>query len=202
MKLVEPVAGTVVHGWAAVWGGVASYLRAHQVHKDGLHIVYAGPHGVGCGKLLRQAWTKSELSSANCWGEGSWYKRSDGETKATLVADLDENGTPEILTGNETGFLVCYGLDGTGLWKRLVGTPVNALLLGDVIGGPSPELIVAGSDPALTLYDVGGSLLGRWHPRRADPITRLWRRRGDLLATTGKGAVLRIAIAEREHSRP
>ncbi len=120
LKLVDPEAGVVVDSFAQFWGGSASYLATHQFEDDGTWFVHAGFTGVGCGRLLREPWLAGKRAKAEVWAEDSWYRLTDGETRAVVVADLDADGTPEIVTGNETGFLVAYDHLGRRLWKKLI----------------------------------------------------------------------------------
>lgn len=79
-----------------------------------------------------------------------------------LVTDLDDDGTPEVVSGNETGFLVAYSLTGQRLRGRVTGAPVTDILNGApiILGG----LIVSGDDPSRLVLDGGR--------RRASPASR------------------------------
>ena len=193
LKLIDPVAGTVVNGWLQGWGGPASYQALHEFEGSAPCFVHAGAIGVGCARLADDAWRDGVRAVSGIWADG-WYKRTDGETHAVVVHDFDGDGVSEILTGNETGFLVCYSHTGERLWKRLVGTPVNALLVADVTGDGQPELVVAGDEPAVTVYDSKWNVLARWSPDTRDGIVKVWRHGHGANAVTRGGSVVRLAL--------
>ncbi|HCU36152.1 MAG TPA: hypothetical protein DGT21_12105 [Armatimonadetes bacterium] len=191
LKLVDPVAGTVINGWLQGWGGPASYQAVHEFGGPDQWFVHAGAVGVGCARLVDDAWRDGSRAASAIWADG-WYKRTDGETRAVAVHDFDGDGIREILTGNETGFLVCYAHTGERLWKRLVGTPVNALLIADVTGDGRPELIVGGDDPGLTVYDAEWKVLAQWSPDAPDGIVNIWQDANGVVAVTRSGGVVRL----------
>ncbi len=193
LKLVDPVAGTVVNGWLQGWGGPASHQALHEFGGPDQWFVHAGTVGVGCARLVDDAWRNGARAASAIWADG-WYKRTDGETRAVAVHDFDGDGIGEILTGNETGFLVCYSHTGERLWKRLVGTPVNALLVADVTADGQPELIVAGDEPAIGIYDADGGMLARWSPDTRDGVVNVWRNGDGVIAVTRGGSVVRPAL--------
>ncbi|MBI3923492.1 MAG: VCBS repeat-containing protein [Armatimonadetes bacterium] len=192
-KLVDPVSGQVVDTWAAFWGGGGNPQVVPSSEADH-SFVHTGDIGVGFGKLLRESWERGSRSPQEVWRQNSWYKRSDGATRSALVRDLDGDGKREILCGVETGFLVCYDTEGKPLWKRLIGTPINALVAGDVTGDGKEEILVAGDQPALTVFDSKMNRVGSWSPSPARPIDRLWASVGRILATTRAGEVVSITL--------
>ncbi len=185
-KLVDPVEGIVVNGWAAMWGGRAYYMEEHRMG-DELWFVHAGFNGVGAGRLDEQKWRAGERGAV--WAEGSWYIRTDGETRAVLVHDLTGDGVPEILTANETGFLVCYSLTGERLWTKLIGTEISDLLRADVLASDGMELVVAGREPGLTVLDGRRQELLRWSPDDRASVSQVREVNGGLMLTTGNGQV-------------
>lgn len=185
-KLVDPVEGVVVNGWVSAWGGQAYYQAEHRI--DGQQwFVQAGFLGVGVGRLNAEAWRAGRRGYQDLWGELGWYFRTDGETRGLLVIDFDGDGTPEVISGNETGFLVAYSLTGQRLWKRLVGGPVTGVLDAGALapGG----LIVTGDDPGLVLLDRELAEVGRWSPPTGAGIARAWLEGERLLALDAAGQV-------------
>lgn len=189
LKLVDPTAGVVVNGWRQMWGGRAWYQRMHRIG-NALWFVHAGFNGVGASRLDRVKWQTGQRGEV--WEDGSWYQRTDGETRAALVDDFDGDGTPEILTANETGFLVCYALDGRRLWWELVGVSLNDLALADLAPGDGSELVIAGRQPGITIMNRGRRRLMRWTPDNGAGVVRLWANGRELLAITSDGQVWRL----------
>ncbi|HUS80539.1 MAG TPA: VCBS repeat-containing protein, partial [Armatimonadota bacterium] len=194
MKLVDAAEGVVADSFARFWGGRASYLGVHQFEGDDLYFVHAGANGVGCGRLLREPWLEGKRGLGEVWAEDSWYRRTDGETGACVVHDLDGDGVPEIITGNETGFLVAYDHHGERLWKRLLGTPVNDLALLDITGDARPEITAACDHPGLSVLDAERGLLAQWSPGDGAAIERLLVVGDALLAVTRTGEVIRLRL--------
>ncbi len=190
LKLVDPVAGVVVDSFAQFWGGEASYAAPHTFNGDETWFVHAGANGVGAGQLLREPWMAGERAKAALWSESSWYRRTDGETRAVLVRDPDADGAPEIITGNETGFVVAYDHLGQRLWEKLIDTPVNAVASADLTGDGQKELVVAGDGPGLTLIDAERRVLGIWSPAGETAIVRLAPTKAGLVAVTRDGRAL------------
>ncbi|MCD6360630.1 MAG: VCBS repeat-containing protein, partial [Armatimonadetes bacterium] len=125
------------------------------------------------------------------WSEDSWYVRTDGETRAALVADLDGDGTDEIITGNETGFLVAYDYRSQRLWKKLTGTPINDLAIADVTGDGREELLIAGDAPGLTAMTAAGEMVGVWSP--GGGVLRILVRDGGITLLMRDGRVLKMS---------
>lgn len=81
-------------------------------------------------------------------------------TAAVAVADIDPDGTPELLVPGGDGFLYCLRLDGSLRWSvnvqlNLASVQVAEPVVADLTGDGSPEIIVASSVPA-------GSAQGPW----------------------------------------
>lgn len=165
MKLIEPAAGRFTDAWFYVWGGITEQLGTFQVGED-TWLAYGGVNGTAAGRLSREAWLAGKRAAAEVWAD-AWYLASDGETTAVLVDDWNGDGRPELLSGNETGFLVCYDLAGKRLWKRLIGTPVRGLArCGD-------RLLVAGDEPALTVLDKDLKAVGAWSATPAARVKKM-----------------------------
>ncbi len=189
LKLVDPVNGVVVDGWARMWGGRAYHLGAQRVGED-LYFTIAGFSGIGAARLREDQWRQGQRDMASLWADGNWFVRTDGEARAALLADLDGDGAPEIVSGNETGFLVCYSLGGERLWSRLIGTPIS-----DIIALPDGKIAVAGRSPGLTVFDSEREELLRWSPEDGSGVARVWVDDGQIVALTGSGQVWRLTTA-------
>jgi len=186
LKLVDPVEGVVVNGWVSWWGGPAYYQAEHRI--DGEQwFVQAGFVGVGVGRLNAEAWQAGKRAYSDLWGGRGWYFRTDGETRGLLVGDFDGDGTPEVISGNETGFLVAYSLTGQRLWKRLVGGPITGIIDAGALqpGG----LIVLGDDPGLVVLDHELTEVGRWSPLTGAGVARAWLEGDRLLALDTDGQI-------------
>lgn len=181
-KLVDPVGGKARDAWFAVWGGLAPYLQPFDFGGE-TYVAYGGLNGTACGRLQREPWTAGKRLPAEVWGQDSWYLASDGETTAVLVVDLDGDGRPEVLSGNETGFLVSYDLAGKRRFAKLVGTRPNQLLAADVNADGRPEILMAGEDPALTVFDRKLERLGEWTPS-GGAVRKMWLHGDRLLVQT------------------
>jgi hypothetical protein len=187
LKLVAPAEGVVLDGWAAFWAGTAFYQRLERFGGDETYAVQGGTFGIGCGKLRAEGWSQGQ-PAAPAWDPASWYKRTDGETRGVLVHDVDGDGLPEVLTGNEAGFLVCYDHTGKLLWKRLVGTAINGLVAVDLNGDGEAEVVVAGDRPGLRVFDRAWHDVGTWSPESGAPVVRLWSIGQAVAAQTADGA--------------
>jgi len=189
LKLVDPANGVVVDGWARMWGGRAYYLGSQRIGAD-LHFAIAGFSGIGAGRLREDQWAAGKRDMASIWADGNWFVRTDGEARAALLTDLDGDGAPEIVSGNETGFLVCYSLAGERLWSHLIGTPIS-----DIIALPGGNIAVAGRKPGLTVLNGERDELLRWSPEDGSGVARLWADDGQIVALTGSGQVWRLSTA-------
>lgn len=172
LKLWQPLKQQIVEGWFHSWGRVAYDVQMLHVGED-LWFLYAGPHGIAGARLDKAAFLAGKRDAPSVW-QDSWYLRSDGETTAVLPLDMNGDGTPEVLTANETGFLVWYSLKGERLGKKLVGMQARALAVRDMTGDGRPELVLAGEFPQVlvldrqTLQPVGG-----WQDETNWPVTRM-----------------------------
>ncbi len=189
LKLVDPANGVVVNGWAQMWGGRAYYLQSRRIG-DQLWFITAGFNGIGAARLQEEAWREGKRDTASLWADG-WFRRTDGETRAALLTDVDGDGAPEILSGNETGFLVCYSLAGERLWSRLIGTPIS-----DIIALPGGRIAVAGRRPGLTVFGGAWEELLCWSPEDGSGVTRLWADDGQIVALSGSGQMWRLTVSE------
>lgn len=188
-KLVDPLEGVVVNGWVSWWGGPAYYQAEHRFGGE-QWFVQAGFVGVGVGRLNAEAWLAGKRTYADLWGGQGWYYRTDGESRGLLVTDHDGDGTPEVISGNETGFLVAYSLTGERLWKRLVGTPVTGILdAGELQPG---GLIVTGDDPGVLVLDRTLTEVGRWSPPDGTGVRAAWVEGDRLLALDDRGQLWAI----------
>lgn len=190
-KLVDPAGGHAYDAWFCVWGGSNVYLQPHDLGGE-TYLVYGGVNGTACGHLLKAPWQAGQRTSAAVFGKDSWYLASDGETTAVLVQDVNGDGRPEIVSGNETGFLVTYDLSGRRLMAKLAGTRPNQLLATDLNGDGQTEILMAGEDPGLTIFNDRLQTLGTWSPGLA--ITRLWFTDGRLACLTAANTIETLTL--------
>ncbi len=201
LVLVDPAEGVAAFGWNRRWNSTAKYLGVHSFGGDGPWVVHAGANGVGCGRLQPQAWQAGKRARDQLWGRDSWYLPTGSEVSAGTVYDWDGDGTPEIITANEAGFLVGYDHLGQELWRKLAPSPARALVLGDVTGDGRTELLAAGETPALTVFDAGREMLCEWSPPDGTGLSDMWVSGKQVLAAGRSGAVYRLTFGERASTR-
>ena len=92
--------------------------------------------------------------------------------KSPVVADLDGDGTVEIIAYNNAGEILVWNADGTpfGNWPMVVGASLNSLSVADVDGDGLDDIIAAGWDRKVQVRDHQGLLLAGW-PRWLDTGT-------------------------------
>ena len=160
LKLWQPVKQQIVEPWFASWGRVAYDVRMIPVGEE-LWFGYAGPHGVGYARLDRTAWLAGKRDTS-VWAD-AWYIRSDGETTALLPMDMNGDGVPELLTANETGFVVWYSLKGERLGKKLVDMQVQDMALRKASRTGKAELVLVGENPQVLVLDQKLQPIGGWY---------------------------------------
>jgi hypothetical protein len=186
LKLWQPAKQQIIDPWFSSWGHVAYEVRMIPVGDD-LWFAYAGPHGVACARLSREAWAAGKRD-ASVWAD-AWYIRSDGETTALLPMDMNGDGTPELLTANETGFLVWYSLKGERLGKKLVDMQVQDMALRDTNRDGQPELVLVGENPQLLVLDRKLQPVGAGYSDY-EPLDRITEVAGQLVIQSQYGVYL------------
>ncbi len=84
---------------------------------------------------------------------------------APVLGDLDDDGQPEIVFGDDEGLLHAITLDGRELagFPRYVDGAIRAApALGDLDGDGQPEIVVGATDGRLYVWNGRGELLPGW----------------------------------------
>ena len=109
----------------------------------------------------------AHLSSAD--GTSSWHARLDEGITALLLADIDQDGTPEALVGTTNSELVVMdGSSGRERWRRplqnLAGpAAVSALAVADLDGSGQPRLLAGTAGWYVNAFaDDGEPLWANW----------------------------------------
>ena len=91
-----------------------------------------------------------------------WRWEAPGSVPAVAAADLDGDGTAEVLVGSgpAPGTVSALTAGGELLWQREVSGGVWALAAGDLDGDEIPELLAGADDGVITLIDPDGCLRG------------------------------------------
>ncbi|MGN6700706.1 MAG: hypothetical protein ACTHMR_21320, partial [Thermomicrobiales bacterium] len=108
---------------------------------------------------------------ATAQGRELW--RIEGLARGPVaVADLDNDGSDEVLVGTSDGTLLAYRA-GERLWAQRTPAAVTALGCGDVDGDGLPEIIVGQAEGVVELRDADGT--PRWQqefpPHMGHPAT-------------------------------
>jgi hypothetical protein len=74
-----------------------------------------------------------------------------------LVADLDADGTMEVITATSSGLLVCLDHEMNREWARAMPTAPNVMMAVPADGGSN--LLVACDDGTIALLDASGEVL-------------------------------------------
>ena len=194
LLLIDPARGGPAYGWLRRWNSTAEYAEAHSFGTEDTWFVHAGANGVGCGRLVREAWRKGLRTQAQIWAKESWYLLTGSEVCSTTVHDLDGDGVPEIITGNEAGFITGYNHLGTELWRKLAPCPPTAMAVADVNGDGKHELLVAGAEPGLTVYSSDLRPQGNWSGDEG--LAQLWIHQGTVFALAPSGTLHRLAFSK------
>ena len=190
LMLIDPARGGPAYGWLRRWNSTAEYAEPRSFGTEDTWFVHAGANGVGCGRLIRDAWGKGQRSQALIWGKESWYLLTGSEISSATVCDLDGDGVPEIVTGNEAGFLTGYDHLGKELWRKLAPCPPTAVAAADVDGDGRTELLVGGNEPGLTALSAELRSLGQWSEGQS--VSDLWVRQGTVFVLTPSGTLHRL----------
>ncbi|MGD8237168.1 MAG: VCBS repeat-containing protein, partial [Armatimonadota bacterium] len=81
---------------------------------------------------------------------------------ACAVADLDGDGTEEIVAAQADSGLTCLDADGTHRWHLPLPGLIGSLAVGDVNDDGRPEILVAGRDTPLFVVSSAGGLRHTW----------------------------------------
>ncbi len=90
------------------------------------------------------------------------------------AGDLDADGTPEVVFGDDAGRLLCLDASGTPLWSFRAAAAITATpAIGNVLGGSGTGLEVVFGDAAGNVYalDAQGQLLSGWPQDLGQQIT-------------------------------
>lgn len=121
----------------------------------------------GIQDVVASAYSLVALNGPNgrlIWRAGGTANRT---WPGVVVADIDRNGSKEIVTAQSGGYLKVYSLAGTLLWQRQpVTNELRGLLAADIDGNNSSlELVVTaarGSAVNTWVYNSNGTLRSGW----------------------------------------
>jgi hypothetical protein len=126
-----------------------------DVNKDGIQDVIASAYTV---------FALNGLNGNLIWRAGNTNNRT---WPGIAVADIDKNGSLEVVTAQSGGYLTVYGIDGVIKWqKRPVTNELRGLLVADLDSNSSTlELVVTaarGSAINAWVYNSNGSVRSGW----------------------------------------
>lgn len=75
------------------------------------------------------------------------------------AADVNGDGTPEILIASDTGYLYVVNAAGEELWRAHLGFAVNDVTIGDLDGDGVAEIIAAAEDGLVRVFAGDGTVL-------------------------------------------
>lgn len=104
-------------------------------------------------------------------GQLRWAKCLGDNCEAIAVADLDGDGTKDVIAGSASLYVSAYTAKGRRLWYRTASDSITALATGDLDGDGSPEIVAGSADGALTVLDAKGNLQAAL--RSAKPIRKV-----------------------------
>ncbi|MFC2162341.1 hypothetical protein ACFLRF_01550 [Candidatus Altiarchaeota archaeon] len=88
-----------------------------------------------------------------------WEADTSKGVSQIVVADLDADGSSEVIVGMEGKFTV-FGSDGSFLWDKEVAGRVRSILVDDIDGEPGPEILVGAG--IFQVFDNQGKVLWRY----------------------------------------
>ena len=127
------------------WTSIACSLLLTDLENDGIPEVI---FGTDRGDNLRVFDAQT--------GQLRWAKCLGDNCEAVAVADLDRDGTKDVISGSASLYVSAYSGKGQRLWYRAVSDSVTALAAGDLDGDNSPEVVVGSADGALAVLDAKG----------------------------------------------
>ncbi len=90
----------------------------------------------------------------------SWRLDNYGyAVRRICAADLDADGTPEVLVASDTGYLYALDHEGAELWRDRLGFAVNDVIVEDVDGDGALEVIATGEDGLVRYYRGDGTVV-------------------------------------------
>jgi len=105
-----------------------------------------------------------------------WTKRTKADVRSLVSADLDGDGSDELLCGDRGGLVATYHADGEKLWQFSAGGEVRDIAVGDLDGDGRPGVLVGSADEHLYALTAGGRELWRYEfdeyrRRRGRPVS-------------------------------
>lgn len=95
-------------------------------------------------------------------GKQLWNYSTGDEITCMELADLDGDGSPEILAGSRGFSLSAIDRAGKRIWRVDVGEPILSMALADVDGDGKPEICVGTEDGHVVVVSVKGEVLASW----------------------------------------
>lgn len=129
--------------------------------------------------------------------------RANSISAPPLVADVDGDGTEEILVGTGAGQLCCISLSGKLLWRHECGGSIRAQpAIADINMDGHPEILVTSINNKLTALTSEGKLLFEYMTE--DPLTctpGVLKRKQQVLIIFGTAGGNVLAIAPSQETR-
>ena len=124
-------------------------------------------------KLFLAAGTFNSCGGVDPAGRAAFRADASHRPTVILAADLDGDGTSEVLLGGSDNYVHLHGANGRRHWMHNVGGQVSGIVVADVNGDGKPEIIVATAELGynLLVLDARGKRL--WQAKAGEEINAL-----------------------------
>jgi len=121
------------------------------------------PELYACSQNDNAAWCFDARTGAIRWKTAMVGGADVYPSSSLAVADLDDDGSAEIVVADQLGYVYCLDAEGAIRWIFLIEKRTHAApSVGDVDGDGEIEILVAGGDHYLYCIDAGGALEWRY----------------------------------------
>ncbi len=139
--------------WTRGTKGRSYSFAIEDINNDGMSEVVVGTTW-GNGPIASSTGYVSVFNSSG--GEVFNHRIERGGIVSVAVADLDNDGTGEILAGSWPDLRV-FDHEGNSEWNYTTGGRINALMADDINGGGNKEIVIASND-VYVLDDEGNEI--------------------------------------------